>query len=57
MKGTTPRIENQITNFAPNRSPIGPPMITPAADAPSRMKRRSCAYCTETSNFSMAKNV
>ena len=46
VNGSTPRIEHQMTSFRPNRSPTGPPMIVPAATAPRKANRWSCALCT-----------
>jgi hypothetical protein len=57
VKGSTPRIENQMTNLAPNRSPIGPPRNTPIAEAPRKTNSRSCASCTPTWNLSIRKKV
>ena len=39
VKGNTPRIENQITNLRPKRSPTGPPIKAPAATAPENKNR------------------
>ncbi len=39
VKGSTPRIEHQITTLRPRRSPTGPPIRVPAATAPRKMNR------------------
>ena len=39
VKGSTPRIEHQMTYLRPIRSPTGPPMMVPAATAPRKAKR------------------
>src|SRR6185437_13156606 len=57
VNGSTPRMEHQITYLRPTLSPTGPPMMVPAATAPSRMKRWICDDCTDTPNLWMRKNV
>ncbi len=39
VKGSTPRIEPQITFRRPIRSPSGPPTSVPTATAPRKTKR------------------
>ena len=39
------------------RSPTGPPMNVPAATAPSRMNRCSCALCTESRTCDQVERV
>ena len=51
--GSAPRIENQITGLRPNRSPIGPPAKVPATSAARKTNRWTCAFCTDTWNFSI----
>ncbi len=49
--GATPRIEPQITGLRPMRSPTGPPIRVPAAEAARKMNRCICADCTVRPNL------
>jgi len=48
VKGSTPKIDHQITRLVPMRSPIGPPITVPAATENRNRNKKSCALCTDS---------
>lgn len=47
VKGAAPRIENQMTGFRPNLSPISPPRTVPIACEARKTKRQIWESLTE----------
>ncbi len=52
-KGSTPRMEAQMTRLRPMRSPMGPPSTVPAAAAPRYRNRCSWALRMPRLNLAM----